>query len=63
MKADAAIIERVIKSYSLMLDFYGMRLVSPDTGLVDRSLPPRNYADRYKNLIRELCAPHHRCLS
>jgi len=53
MKADEAILERVLCSYRLMLDFYGMRLVSLDMGLVDRSLPPRNYATRYRNLMRE----------
>ncbi|KAG6857134.1 hypothetical protein H0H87_008704 [Tephrocybe sp. NHM501043] len=36
----------------MMLDFYGMRLISLDSGLVDRSLPPRNYESRYKNIIR-----------
>lgn len=53
MKSDPRIIERVFTSYKLMLDFYGMRLVSEESGLVDRALPPRNYASRYQNLIRE----------
>jgi len=53
MKADPIIIERIIESYKLMLDFYGMRLVSAETGLIDRVLPPRNYAARYHNLVRE----------
>ncbi|KAF8964353.1 opioid growth factor receptor conserved region-domain-containing protein [Flammula alnicola] len=52
MKADDAIIQRVIESYKLMLDFYGMHLESQDTGLVGRALPPRNYAPRYHNLVR-----------
>ncbi|KII90568.1 hypothetical protein PLICRDRAFT_39145 [Plicaturopsis crispa FD-325 SS-3] len=52
MKADSAIIDRLVSSYTLMLDFYGMRLVSRDTGLVDRSLPPRDYARQYRNLVR-----------
>jgi hypothetical protein len=52
MKSDPLIIERIIGSYRLMLDFYGMRLVSVESGLVDRSLPPRNYAPRYNNLTR-----------
>lgn len=52
MKADPVIIERIISSYRLMLDFYGMRLVSTETGLISRSLPPRNYASRYNNLMR-----------
>jgi hypothetical protein len=56
MRTDPAVVERVVKSYQLMLDFYGMRLVDVGTGLVDRSLPPRNYAARYQNLIRA-CTP------
>ena len=54
MKADPIILERVIKSYQLMLDFYGMHLVSKETGLVERALPPRCFAPRYRNLVREL---------
>ncbi|KZT09395.1 uncharacterized protein LAESUDRAFT_723156 [Laetiporus sulphureus 93-53] len=50
MKADPAIIERVMRSYQLMLDFYGMRLVDEDTGLIERSR--RNYKERYRNLVR-----------
>ena len=53
MKADPTILERVIKSYQLMLDFYGMHLVSKETGLVDRAPPPRHFASRYHNLVRE----------
>lgn len=53
MKADPIIIERVIRSYQLMLDFYGMHLVSEETGLIDRALPPRNFIPRYRNLVRE----------
>ncbi|GLB38411.1 putative opioid growth factor receptor (OGFr) conserved region [Lyophyllum shimeji] len=52
MKADPTIIGRITTSYEMMLDFYGMRLVSADSGLVDRSLPPRNYVSNYKNLVR-----------
>jgi len=52
MKADPTIVARIIESYKLMLDFYGMRLVSADTGLVARVLPPKNYAGRYRNLVR-----------
>ncbi|KAG6918768.1 hypothetical protein DXG01_011959 [Tephrocybe rancida] len=50
MKADSTILNRIATSYKMMLDFYGMRLISLDSGLVDRALPPRNYASRYKNL-------------
>lgn len=53
MKSDPAITNRIISSYKLMLDFYGMRLVSAESGLVDRSLPPRDYRARYRNLVRE----------
>ncbi|KAF9013527.1 opioid growth factor receptor conserved region-domain-containing protein [Cyathus striatus] len=52
MKADPVIIERIIQSYRLMLDFYGMQLVSKETGIVDRVIPPRNYMTRYRNLLR-----------
>ena len=53
MRAEPTIIQRVLQSYRLMLDFYGMRLVSADTGLIERVLPPRNSAARYQNLLRE----------
>lgn len=51
MKANPVIMQRVVKSYELMLDFYGMRLVSRETGLLGRVLPPRNYEIRYRNLV------------
>jgi hypothetical protein len=53
MKSDSRIMGRIVTSYKLMLDFYGMRLVSVESGLVARSLAPRNYASRYQNLVRE----------
>lgn len=53
MKSNPIIVERIVASYRLMLDFYGMRLVSLETGLIDRSLPPRNYLSRYHNLVRK----------
>ena len=53
MKVNPVIVQRIIESYKLMLDFYGMRLVSEETGLVGRSAPPRNYATRYHNLVSE----------
>lgn len=56
LKSDPYAISRIIASYKLMLDFYGMRLVSLETGEVGRSLTPRNYVARYKNLIRECIA-------
>ena len=51
MKADDAIRERVLRSYCLMLDFYGMRLEDSETGFFTRS--DKNYKDRYRNLARE----------
>lgn len=56
MRADLAVITRVLTSYKMMLDFYGFRLVDDETGLLDRVLPPRNYEPRYRNLVRELFA-------
>jgi hypothetical protein len=53
MRSDPGVVERVKRSYSLMLDFYGMRLVNPETGLIDRALPPRDFMARYRNLVRE----------
>ncbi|KAK7048486.1 OGFr-N domain-containing protein [Favolaschia claudopus] len=52
IKADPRALERLLASYKLMLDFYGMRLVSEQTGAVDRSMPPRNFQPRYENLVR-----------
>ena len=54
MVADPDIIDRVIKSYRLMLDFYGMQLVSTETGLLSRSEPRKRCYERYNNLQREL---------
>ncbi|KZT23460.1 hypothetical protein NEOLEDRAFT_1157332 [Neolentinus lepideus HHB14362 ss-1] len=51
MKNDATIINRIIHSYRLMLDFYGMRLESEETGLLSRS-SPSDFAPRYANLVR-----------
>ena len=50
MKASPIVIERITKSYALMLDFYGMKLVSPETGLLKRS---DDYKARYRNLLGE----------
>lgn len=54
MKADETVVERVLRSYRLMLDFYGMRLEDSETGLLARA--DKNYKDRYRNLARESCA-------
>lgn len=53
MKADSEVIKRVVTSYKLMLDFYGMQLLSEVTGLVGRSAPPRSFGKRYRNLVSE----------
>ncbi|KAF9454697.1 hypothetical protein P691DRAFT_804044 [Macrolepiota fuliginosa MF-IS2] len=51
MKANVTVMKRIVGSYELMLDFYGMRLVSGETGLLSRALPPGNYEARYRNLV------------
>ena len=50
MKADPNVIERVERSYEIMLGFYGMELVSKETGELRRA---QNWQDRYFNLARE----------
>ncbi|OSX59953.1 hypothetical protein POSPLADRAFT_1183676 [Postia placenta MAD-698-R-SB12] len=50
MRSDPEIVNRVCRSYELMLDFYGMRLDDKETGLLARS--PANYKERYRNLVR-----------
>jgi hypothetical protein len=47
IKADPACQARVIKSYRLMLDFYGFDLVDEATGAVRRA---ENYRGRFQNL-------------
>ncbi|XP_006821062.1 uncharacterized protein LOC102805320 [Saccoglossus kowalevskii] len=39
--------ERVLKSYEMMLDFYGMKLVNKDTGEIERA---KHWEKRYQNL-------------
>jgi Opioid growth factor receptor (OGFr) conserved region len=51
MAADPVVIERLLRSYQLMLGFYGMRLESAETGLLSRA---GNYKNRYGNLSRKL---------
>lgn len=53
MAADKDIVSRVLESYRVMLDFYGMQLQSDETGLLARSEPERKYMERYRNLVRE----------
>ncbi|CAL1712705.1 unnamed protein product [Somion occarium] len=52
MKKDPAIIARVLKSYRLILDFYGMNLDSSDTGRLSRVKPEAKCQERYRNLVR-----------
>ena len=52
MKADKKIMDRVLQSYRVMLDFYGMQLKSSETGLIARAEPERKWVDRYRNLVR-----------
>lgn len=53
MKADKEIIDRFIRSYELMLDFYGMKLQSVETGLIVRVEPEQKRMQRYNNLRRK----------
>ncbi|KAI0647788.1 opioid growth factor receptor conserved region-domain-containing protein [Trametes meyenii] len=52
MKEDPAVIDRLRCSYTTMLGFYGMVLVSNETGELRRA---DNWQERYRNLAR---APH-----
>lgn len=48
MRRDLQSSIRFVKSYKLMLDFYGMKLLDYGTGEVGRNT--NNYKDRYENL-------------
>lgn len=48
MRSSPEIMQRIMKSYEMMLDFYGMRLISAETGLLDRS---EDFNHRYTNLV------------
>lgn len=50
MKANEGVIERVFQSYDMMLGFYGMKLLSRETGELARAT---NYLDRYRNFASE----------
>jgi len=52
MKSPPVIIARILESYQLMLDFYGMRLVSAESGLLERVQPLSKCGTRYRNLTR-----------
>eukprot|EP01117_Protostelium_nocturnum_P010222 TRINITY_DN3665_c0_g1_i1.p1 TRINITY_DN3665_c0_g1~~TRINITY_DN3665_c0_g1_i1.p1 ORF type:complete len:440 (-),score=190.13 TRINITY_DN3665_c0_g1_i1:42-1250(-) len=47
MREDLSIAKRIIKSYQLMLDFYGIRLADLSTGRLERNV---NWKDRFRNL-------------
>ena len=49
MKKDKKARKSLLKSYQMMLDFYGMKLKSLEIGEVERS---ENYKGRYSNLIK-----------
>jgi hypothetical protein len=48
MRADLKSSIRLVKSYKLMLDFYGMQLLNYETGEIGRH--PKNWKSRYENL-------------
>ena len=49
LRKDKKARKSLFKSYQMMLDFYGMKLKSLETGEVERS---ENYKSRYSNLIK-----------
>ena len=53
MKGDVSVSVRIIKSYIMMLDFYGMMLTDYATGNIE--INPNNYKERFRNLNEE---PH-----
>ena len=55
MTKDETITRRILMSYKLMLDFYGMRLEDEATGLISRS---NNYAVQYRNLCSTCSCPN-----
>lgn len=46
-----ALLIRVRRAYELMLDFYGMRLLDTESGLVGRK--DSGWEERYQNLVCE----------
>jgi len=49
IKKDKKALERILKSYELMLNFYGFKLIDKTTGEI-RRLPEGAYRDRFRNL-------------
>lgn len=50
MKENPEIIERLLTSYKLMLDFYGLQLINEDTGCIGKSSPPKDSPSRFRHL-------------
>lgn len=48
MKSDEEVMKRLLESYKLMLGFYGIVLLDPDTGKVARA--KENWKNRFQNL-------------
>lgn len=48
MKSNQEVMQRIVRSYKMMLGFYGMRLADEKTGLLRRS---SEYKPCYKNLM------------
>eukprot|EP01101_Sappina_pedata_P008312 TRINITY_DN4573_c0_g1_i2.p1 TRINITY_DN4573_c0_g1~~TRINITY_DN4573_c0_g1_i2.p1 ORF type:complete len:310 (-),score=82.31 TRINITY_DN4573_c0_g1_i2:23-838(-) len=46
-QSDPQLQEEILKSFEMMLDFYGMRMVDRETGVIERS---QNYIARYRHL-------------
>lgn len=53
--ADPVCLQRVVKSYCMMLDFYGFKLADEKTGAIERS-------DNWKKRFRNLCNSSHNWL-
>lgn len=49
LKNDEASVNLLLKSFQMMLDFYGMKLKTKDSHEIVRA---RNYKQRYQNLIK-----------
>ena len=52
MKSDQTFVDRVVQSCRLMLDIYGIRLLSVQTGLIDRLPIPMDDLSKYQGSCR-----------
>ena len=52
IRQDDAAMERLLRSYEMMLGFYGIQLVDRQTGQVQRA---DNWRERFHNLNRFVC--------